>query len=63
MSDVQFLVDLLGKCHDALQPSEVERLRSLALDMGRVIRLLDESGEHAELWTQDGDYIIDGRFA
>jgi hypothetical protein len=41
---------------------DIERLRTLVLDMGRLIRSLDESGEHSEFWTQDGDYIIDGRF-
>ncbi len=39
-----------------------EAYRSLMLDMGRVIRASDDAGEHSELWTQDGDYIIDGRF-
>lgn len=42
--------------------SEAEQLRSLVLDMGRLIRRLDETGEHSEWWTQDGDYIIDGRW-
>lgn len=37
-------------------------LRELALDMGRLIRRMDESGEHSEFWTMDEDYIIDGRF-
>ena len=41
---------------------ELERLRSLALDMGRVIRALDENHEHLELWTQDGEYLLDGRW-
>ena len=41
--------------------AEIELLPSLALDMGRVIRQLDESGEHSEFWTQDGGYIIDSR--
>lgn len=39
-----------------------DALKALALDMGRLIRSVDESGEHSEFWTQDGDYIIDGRF-
>lgn len=37
--------------------------KDLVLDMGLVIRNLDESGEHSEFWTQDDDYIIDGRFS
>lgn len=41
---------------------EIKGLRSLALDMGRLIRRMDETGEHSEFWTQDGNYIIDGRF-
>lgn len=41
---------------------ENARLRSLILDMGRVIRYLDEDNEHLEFWTQDGDYVLDGRF-
>ena len=41
---------------------EREKLKSLCLEMGNVIRSLDEKHEHLELWTQDGDYIIDGRF-
>lgn len=60
--DVQYLVGLLGKCHEALQPSEVERLRSLVLDMGTVIRQLDEDHEHLEFWSQDGGYVLDGRW-
>lgn len=42
--------------------NKIEGLCQLALDMGRLIRSLDEAGEHSEWWTQDGDYIIDGRF-
>lgn len=42
---------------------ENAKLRSLVLEMGRVIRRLDEDNEHLELWTQDGDYILDGRFS
>lgn len=42
--------------------TEAEALRSLVLEMGTVIRSLDENGEHSEFWTQDGGYIIDGRF-
>jgi hypothetical protein len=37
-------------------------LRSLVLEMGHVIRSLDENHEHLEFWTQDGEYILDGRF-
>lgn len=36
--------------------------RSLVLEMGHVIRSLDENHEHLEFWTQDGEYILDGRF-
>ncbi len=42
--------------------SEIGRLRALALDMGRVIRVLDDENQHSEFWTQDGDYILDGRW-
>lgn len=62
MHDMQILVEALGKCRYALEPSEVERLRSLILEMGRAIRALDEDHEHLEFWTQDGDYILDGRW-
>ena len=41
---------------------ENARLRSLVIEMGRVIRVLDEDNEHLEFWTQDGDYVLDGRF-
>lgn len=37
-------------------------LRSLVLEMGHVIRSLDGNHEHLEFWTQDGEYILDGRF-
>lgn len=40
----------------------VAGLRTLALDMGNVIRRLDDAGQHSEFWTNDDDYIIDGRF-
>lgn len=38
-------------------------LLTLALEMGRVIRHLDENGDHSELWTQDGEYVADPRFS
>jgi len=64
--DIQYLVDLLGKSQEALQPpthdDELTSLRSLILDMGRVIRSLDEDHQHLEFWAQDGDYVLDGRF-
>lgn len=41
---------------------EMEGLRALAIDMGRAIRRLDDDNEHLEFWTQDGDYVLDGRF-
>jgi hypothetical protein len=58
------------KSEPNLEPSNVfsnalsaERAwRSLVLEMGRVIRSLDAEHAHLELWTQDGDYILDGRF-
>lgn len=37
-------------------------LRALALDMGCLIRSMDEGSAYSEWWTQDGDYIIDSRF-
>lgn len=37
-------------------------LRELVLEMGHVIRSLDENHEHLEFWTQDGEYILYGRF-
>lgn len=39
-----------------------ERLVALTLDMGRAIRHLDSDHEYLELWTLDGDYLLDGRF-
>lgn len=48
----------------ALMPPPLSRgdLISLVLEMGAVIRKLDETGEHSEFWTQDGGYVIDSRF-
>lgn len=37
-------------------------LQELVLEMGRIIRRLDEDNEYLELWTQDGDYVLDGRW-
>jgi len=48
--------------HDCVTTPPDTDLRQLVLDMGRVIRLLDEASEYSEFWTQDGDYVIDGRF-
>lgn len=66
MTDAQALLNEIYDGGIAKREETIERwlsrYRTLALDMGRVIRSLDESGEHSELWTQDGDYIIDGRF-
>ena len=42
--------------------ADIDKLKSLALDMGVVIRRNDASGEHSEFWTQDGGYIVDSRF-
>ncbi len=41
---------------------QIAQLRALALDMGRAIRAMDDDNQHLELWTQDGDYILDGRW-
>lgn len=38
-------------------------LTSLCLEMGHTIRSLDESGDHHEEWTNDGEYIPDDRFS
>lgn len=66
MNDVRYLVDVLAKCREVLsEPTpadEIASLRSLVLDMGRAIRRLDENHEHLEFWTQDGGYVLDGRF-
>jgi hypothetical protein len=62
-ADVQFLVELLGKCSEALRtPEKIAALQSLILDMGRAIRSLDDNHEHLEFWTQDGGYVLDARF-
>ena len=48
----------------AAAPDLLEALKSsieMMLEMGRVIRHLDE-GEHSEFWTQDEGYIMDSRF-
>lgn len=50
--------------------STVQNLMLLALDMGTVIRSIDDAGEHGEVWTNDGDagnpqdigYVPDPRF-
>lgn len=42
--------------------AETERLRALVLEMGRAIRRLDSDDEYLEFWTQDGEYVLDGRF-
>ena len=47
---------------EVLAARALNDLTRLALDMGAVIRAMDESGEHSEFWTQDGGYIIDSRF-
>ena len=47
------IADLEGK---------IRELRSLILDMGRAVRSLDDNNDYLELWTQDGDYILDGRW-
>lgn len=39
-----------------------EKIKSLILEMGCIIRLLDEDNNHNEFWTQDGDYVNDPRF-
>lgn len=50
-------------CRDAqADREEIRRLRALILDMGRVIRRLDDEHEHLEWWTQDGDYVLDSRW-
>lgn len=51
------VADELGRAY-----VERDRLRDLALDMGRAIRRLDEDHEHLEFWTQDDGYVLDGRF-
>lgn len=38
-------------------------LTALCLEMGHTIRSLDESGDHHEEWTNDGEYIPDDRFS
>lgn len=43
--------------------NQAPALRALVLEMGRVIRALDEDHEHLELWTQDGDYVLDSRWS
>lgn len=66
MNDAEYLVNLLGKCREALEAptpdEEIAALRSLVLEMGTAIRHLDEDHEHLAFWTQDGGYVIDGRF-
>lgn len=39
-----------------------EGLMELTLEMGRVIRSMDEDGSHSEFWTNDGEYIPDERW-
>lgn len=41
---------------------KINQLRALVLEMGRAIRRLDSNNEHLEFWTQDGDYLLDGRW-
>lgn len=41
----------------------IAALLELALEMGHVIRQLDESGDHPDLWTHDGEYVPDKRFS
>lgn len=38
-------------------------LRELVLEMGCIIRRLDEEHEYLEFWTHDGGYILDSRFS
>lgn len=37
------------------QVTEIARLRKLVLEMGHVIRSLDEEGDHVDYWTNDGN--------
>lgn len=46
----------------AAKAGSKDKLVALILEMGHVIRSLDEDNEHLEFWTQDGEYILDGRF-
>lgn len=65
-TDAQYLLNEIYDCRLEKREETVERYleryRTLMLEMGRVIRSLDEDGKHSEFWTQDSDYIIDGRF-
>jgi len=36
-----------------------ERLAELVLELGHIVRKLDEDCEYLEYWTQDGEYISD----
>lgn len=40
----------------------LEEAHDLLLEMGAIIRLLDENSDHSEYWANDGDYIPDNRF-
>ena len=42
--------------------AEAERLRALVLEMGPAIRRIDVDHEYLEFWTQEGEYVLDGRF-
>ena len=36
-----------------------ERLADLVLELGHIVRRLDDDCEYLEYWTQDGEYISD----
>lgn len=60
--EVKFAKSEAKRAHLEANTAAITRLRSLVLEMGLVIRTLDEDHEHLEFWTQDGDYVLDGRF-
>jgi hypothetical protein len=43
---------------DVLAKLNPEVLADVILNMGHIIRTLDEDNEYLDYWTQDGEYII-----
>lgn len=56
-ADLAQLVEENRKLREALRG-----MVGLSLSQGSTIRAMDESGDHSELWANDGNYVPDSRF-